>query len=176
MSEKKFKKSVAAHLKAVRKQRKLSLDAVAKLTGVSKAMLGQIERQESSPTIAKLWQIATGLDTSFSAFLDQECRSSKEQHFPNDPHMTVESLFPYSAAVNFEVHKITLTAHHCQMSGPHAQGVMESIIVLEGELAVFADGSWQHIEQGGTWRFYADQPHGYKAITEKVVFQNIVSY
>ncbi len=176
MSEPKFKKSVAARLKAIRKQRKLSLDAVAKLTGVSKAMLGQIERQESSPTIAKLWQIATGLDTSFSAFLDPECQSSKGQHFPNDPHMTVESLFPYSAAVNFEMHKITLTAHHCQHSEAHAQGVVESIVVLEGVLAVFADGSWQQIEQGGTLRFYADQPHGYKAITEKAVFQNIVSY
>ena len=71
MTENNFKQTVAAHLKAIRSQRKLSLDDVAKLTGVSKAMLGQIEREESSPTIAKLWQIATGLETSFSAFLDQ---------------------------------------------------------------------------------------------------------
>ena len=62
-------KSIAQHLQSVRKGRGLSLDKTAKLTGVSKAMLGQIERGESSPTIATLWKIATGLECSFSSFL-----------------------------------------------------------------------------------------------------------
>ena len=61
-------KSIAQHLQSVRKGRGLSLDKTAKLTGVSKAMLGQIERGESSPTIATLWKIATGLECSFSSF------------------------------------------------------------------------------------------------------------
>lgn len=178
MSDLQFKQRVATHLKTVRNERKLSLDAVAKLTGVSKAMLGQIEREESSPTIAKLWQIASGLETSFSAFFGQE--QDEEQgnlhYFPNDPNMQVKSVFPYSKAVNFEIHEITLKAHHCQESLPHAHGVIESIIVLEGELEVLADGSWHAISQGGKFRFYADQPHSYRAVSETVVFQNIVSY
>ena len=109
MSENRFKHSVAAHLKTIRSQRKLSLDDVAKLTGVSKAMLGQIEREESSPTIAKLWQIATGLETSFSAFLSQSTDPEESPSFPNDPDMKMVSIFPYSEAVNFEIHEITLT-------------------------------------------------------------------
>jgi transcriptional regulator with XRE-family HTH domain len=32
-------------------------------------MLGQIERNESSPTVATLWKIATGLNVPFSAFI-----------------------------------------------------------------------------------------------------------
>ena len=55
MAEQAFKQHIAQHLKALRKAQGLSLDSVAKLTGVSKAMLGQIERQESSPTISTLW-------------------------------------------------------------------------------------------------------------------------
>lgn len=39
------------------------------MTGVSKAMLGQIERGESSPTVTTLWKIATGLQVSFSSLL-----------------------------------------------------------------------------------------------------------
>jgi len=54
-------RSIAQHLQSVRKARGLSLDKTAQLTGVSKAMLGQIERGESSPTIATLWKIATVL-------------------------------------------------------------------------------------------------------------------
>lgn len=69
MNESAFKSEIAHHLKSERKKRGLSLDATSKLTGVSKAMLGQIEREESSPTISTLWKIASGLDTSFSAFL-----------------------------------------------------------------------------------------------------------
>ena len=60
---------ISRTLKARRKERGWSLDKTAQQTGVSKAMLGQIERQESSPTIATLWKIATGLQCSFSSFL-----------------------------------------------------------------------------------------------------------
>ncbi len=53
------------NLNNVRKKRQLSLDKVAELTSVSKAMLGQIERGESTPTVNVLWKIATGLKVSF---------------------------------------------------------------------------------------------------------------
>ena len=49
-------------LKQLRQQRGWSLSRLAEATGVSKAMLGQIERNESSPTVATLWKIATGLN------------------------------------------------------------------------------------------------------------------
>ncbi len=55
-------------LKNIRNSRNLSLDDVAELTGVSKAMLGQIERGKSNPTVSTLWKISTGLRVSFSSF------------------------------------------------------------------------------------------------------------
>lgn len=58
-------------LKDIRNKRNLSLDEVTKLTGVSKAMLGQIERGQSNPTVSTLWKIATGLKVSFSLFIDE---------------------------------------------------------------------------------------------------------
>lgn len=80
MTDVMFKSQIANQLKNLRKSRGLSLDATAQLTGVSKAMLGQIERGESSPTIATLWKIASGLEASFSAFFANDsgnfCRVS----------------------------------------------------------------------------------------------------
>lgn len=38
----------------------------AELSGVSKAMIGQIERGESSPTLSTIWKIANGLKVSFT--------------------------------------------------------------------------------------------------------------
>ena len=48
-------KHISLTLKELRRKKGWSLDKAAEKTGVSKAMLGQIERGESSPTIATLW-------------------------------------------------------------------------------------------------------------------------
>ena len=68
---------IADNLKRMRKENRWSLDTVAEMTGVSKSMLGQIERKESSPTVATLWKIATGLHISFTALLEQ-CQKEAE--------------------------------------------------------------------------------------------------
>jgi Predicted transcriptional regulators len=60
---------IAQNLKRLREERKLSLDRVAELTGVSKSMLGQIERGDSSPTVATVWKIANGLKVSFTTLM-----------------------------------------------------------------------------------------------------------
>ena len=46
---------LAENLRRMRENRRLSLDAVARLTGVSKSMLGQIERGEVNPTVSTMW-------------------------------------------------------------------------------------------------------------------------
>ena len=48
---------MALRLKDARKAKNLSLDAVAKLSGVSRSMVSQIERGESSPTVSTLWTV-----------------------------------------------------------------------------------------------------------------------
>lgn len=178
MQESQLKQQVAQHLKNIRAQRKLSLDAVARLTGVSKAMLGQIEREESSPTIAKLWQIASGLDTSFSAFLGgiPADQSPHDALFPDDPNMQITTLMPYDPSVKFEMFDIRLSHHHSQESEAHAHGVIETVWVLEGEMKMFCNNQWHHLSANETLRFHADEPHIYKAVSETVRFQNIVYY
>jgi len=177
MKGSKFKSEIASNLKYTRKLKKLSLDATAKLTGVSKAMLGQIEREESSPTISTLWKIASGLETSFSSFFATESSlHSDEQSFPEDPRMAVKTLFPYKPDTSMEVFEITLSDYHQQMSSPHGIGVIEHVYVVSGSLKVFFDQQWHSLCAGETIRFYSDQPHGYEAASENTVFQNIVCY
>jgi len=172
-----FKSQIANHLKALRKEKGWSLDTTAKATGVSKAMLGQIERSESSPTISTLWKIASGMETSFSAFLANETHSlNSDITFPDDPKMQINTIFPYKADTRFEMFEVTLTDNHQQMSEPHDIGVIEHVIVLSGELNLFFEGQWHHLSQGQSIRFMADQPHGYEAVTKTAAFQNIVCY
>jgi len=48
---------MALRLKEARKTKNLSLDVVAKLSGVLRSMVSQIERSESSPTVLTLWTV-----------------------------------------------------------------------------------------------------------------------
>ena len=63
---------IGERLKEIRNTRQLTLDDVAELTGVSKPMLGQIERGQSLPTINVLWKISTGLKIPLSFFCRQQ--------------------------------------------------------------------------------------------------------
>lgn len=62
---------LSKNLKHLRNERKLSLDKLADLTGISKTMLGQIERGESNPSITTVWKIANGLKISFTALINE---------------------------------------------------------------------------------------------------------
>ncbi|MFW5490443.1 MAG: helix-turn-helix domain-containing protein [Desulfovibrio sp.] len=172
-----FKETISTRLKKCRKEKGMSLDAAAKVTGVSKAMLGQIERRESVPTIAVLWKIASGLDMSFSAFFTDETRPlSQDSLFPKDENMKVRVIFPYCPDTGMEMFEVTLTNHHKQTSDAHHPGVVEHILVLKGRMHAFYDGVWHLLHPGDAVRFHADQPHGYEAVDPTAVFQNIIRY
>jgi transcriptional regulator with XRE-family HTH domain len=177
MNDIEVKARMASQLKRLRKQKKLTLDATAELTGVSKAMLGQIEREESSPTIATLWKISSGLETSYSSFFVSEASGIAEPaHFPDDPNMQVKTIFPFMADTGLEVFEIILLNGHKQLSEPHQHGVIEHVHVIKGRLSILSDGEWSLLEEGECTRIYADQDHGYHGIDDQVVFYNTIRY
>ena len=60
---------VGGNLRRIRNHRGLSLERLSKLSGVSRAMLGQIELGQSAPTINVLWKISSALAVPFSALI-----------------------------------------------------------------------------------------------------------
>ena len=70
MANDEITKRLASRLKQARQERSLSLEALANLSGVSKSMLSQIERGESSPTVASLWNLTKALNVDFAGLLD----------------------------------------------------------------------------------------------------------
>ncbi|WP_207261172.1 XRE family transcriptional regulator [Desulfovibrio sp. Huiquan2017] len=172
-----IRSAIADRLKTCRKEREISLDKAALLTGVSKAMLGQIERRESAPTIATLWKIASGLNLSFSSFFtDRPGSDYRQVPFPNDPDMAIRVVFPYDAATRMEMFHVTLTNGHHQRSAAHRFGVIEHVVTLRGVLDLIYEGKVHRLAQGDAHRFHADVAHQYRAATGVVVFQNIICY
>lgn len=61
---------IGAHLRAARVERKLTLEQVASGAGLTKGFLSQLERGESSASIASLLALCAVLDVSIAALLD----------------------------------------------------------------------------------------------------------
>lgn len=60
---------VGTNLREVRRAQGYSLDTLAAASGVSRAMLGQIETGKSVPTITVLWKVATALGVPVAQFI-----------------------------------------------------------------------------------------------------------
>ncbi len=183
---KNINEKIASVLKSLRKERGWSLEVTSQKTGVSKAMLGQIERKESSPTLAILWKIATGFDVPFSSFVEEvnpvssliiQRSSNLQQIHPRDDKIRVMPLFVYDEVLEFEVFIIELLPGCEHISPPHQQGVIEHVIVVEGEIEVLVSGTWHTIKQNEGLRFNAAQPHGYRNKTpKKAIFHDMIHY
>lgn len=176
---------LAGVLRRLRAERGWSLDRAAAETGVSKAMLGQIERAESSPTVATLWRIASGFQTPLSAFIEAPVQADAPVYRsaatlrdrPASDAMWVAPLFPYDARFGFELLELTLAPGYERHSEPHLAGVVEHVIVVRGALEVLVDDAWQSLGEGEAVRFPADRPHGYRNRgAEPAVCHNLICY
>ena len=179
-------KRISLTLKELRRKKGWSLDKAAEKTGVSKAMLGQIEREESSPTIATLWKIASGFNTSFSSFIeDINSEFSRPVHrggqtqqlHPSDKKIRVMPLFPFDDQLNLEIFVIELLPTCEHLSPPHQAGVIEHVVVAQGKMEVLVNGKWQPLAKGEGIRFEANRPHGYRNLSSKIaVIHDIIHY
>lgn len=167
---------LAATLKSLRQARGWSLSKLADETGVSKAMLGQIERNESSPTVSTLWKIATGLNVPFSAFITPE--AERPAVFDSQQQaMVVKPLFPWDETLRFDHFSITLAPGALSESTPHEAGVIEHVVVISGELEMNINGEWQTVHADSGIRFAGDKPHAYRNSSDRPVhFHSLIHY
>ncbi len=173
---------LARRLRALRAQRGWSLERAARATGVSKAMLGQIERGESSPTVATLWRIAGGFELGLSDLLLDAppppatvVRASRLR--PAVDAMLVAPLFAYDPALGFELFEVTLLPGYTRRSEPHAAGVVEHVVVVSGAMELCLDDDWTALACGDAVRFAADRAHGYRNLgAADARFLNLVHY
>ncbi|MCG6657917.1 helix-turn-helix transcriptional regulator [Halomonas campisalis] len=170
---------LATTLRRLRREQGWSLDRTARETGVSKAMLGQIERGESSPTVATLWKIASGFRVSFSTLFTASAAPAQQEPVwgEDSAGMQARLLFPYDPVLGFEMFEIELAPGAVSASAPHARGVVEHIVVVEGRLALDVDDQPRELAAGETLRFYADRPHVMRNAGEgRLRFHDVIHY
>ncbi len=177
-------KKVGRNLLAIRKSRGLSLDNVAELTGVSKAMLGQIERGDSNPTISVLWRIVGGLGISFTTLIEEAdadvtvvSPEGLEPFVEEDGAYRAYPLFPYNLRTKFETYLVSLDPGREHASEPHNDGVEEYIFVHRGVLELGFGDDLHRIPAGSSVRFSANRPHRYRNPgAEATEFYTVIFY
>jgi len=157
---------LAQALHAARKARGLSLDAVARLSGVSRSMVSQIERGESSPTVATLWNLTQALQVDFAGLLvgrgggiDVIRAEAAPVIAARGEGVSIRILSPPESVGRHEVYELIFAADGVLDSAPHSTGCREHLTVIAGRLDVVSGEDKASLGPGDTARYAADRAH-----------------
>ncbi len=160
---------VAEHLRERRKARGMSLDDLARSSGVSRAALSQVETCKSNPTVGLLWKIAVGLGVPFADLIGERRtgatvlrRSDSQVLRSMDGKLESRPLSPAGSSPLVELYELRLSARSTHASEPHAPGTREILVVLTGSLRLRVADEVYELSAGDSIGFAADRPHAYE--------------
>jgi transcriptional regulator with XRE-family HTH domain len=163
---------IGRNLKRLRQARGYSMEQLAKRSGVSRAMLSQVEHGRSVPTIGLLWKIASALDVPFSTLTSQSdtpgtvvLKAAEGKILSSrDGKFVSRALFPFHNERRVEFYELTLKRGAIEKADPHAAGTMENLVVSVGEVEIGTATGTYHLSPGDAIVFEADIPHSYRNV------------
>jgi transcriptional regulator with XRE-family HTH domain len=159
---------IADAVRRLRRERKLSLEALAARSGVSRSMISLVERGEASATAVVLEKLATGLDVALASLFDAPAppagpvsrradqqtwrdpgsgyvrRNVSPAGYPS-PIRIVDVEFPPGARVAYETAERDTPIH-------------QQVWVREGEVHVTVGGDVHRLGDGDCVAFELDRP------------------
>lgn len=163
--------TVGPRVHALRDAMGLSLRDLALRTGVSAPMLSQVERGETSPTLAVAAKIAAGLDLSLSQLLRLDERQHVVVVTPAERRQgkgragghKYQLLTPSLPGQRIELSEHTLKpgAATGGTDDPpmHEPGSRETVYLLSGAISLVIDGQERALKTGDTVTFDSDLSH-----------------
>jgi transcriptional regulator with XRE-family HTH domain len=175
---------VAENLRQRRKGRGLSLDDLARASGVSRAALSQIETRKTNPTVGLLWKIAVGLGVPFTELIGEPTgsvsilRRGEAQVLRSlDGKLESRPLAPAGSSPLVELYELRLSARASHASEAHARGTREIVVVLSGLLRMRLGEETFDLAAGDSISFPADTPHAYENPgSSEARYHNVILY
>jgi transcriptional regulator with XRE-family HTH domain len=167
--------AVAQNLKRLRSRSDLSLEQLAKLSGVSRAMLSQIELGRSVPSINVAFKIAQAFGVPFSALLTERHKPTIRILSAADSKIlrsasgefSTRALFPFDAERKTEFYELRLAPGSTENAEAHAPGTLENLVVAAGRIEISTKGETHRLSPGDAVLFQADSPHRYKNLSKQ---------
>lgn len=174
---------VSVNIKRIREQKKLTLDAAAEATGVSRSMLAQIEKGDVNPTISVLWKIANGYKVSFTSLVERKndavavVRQSDIEPLKEDNGRYLNyPIFPFDEKTLFETYRIVIEPEGTLSAEPHLNGSEEYITVFSGQVEITVAEERFELAKGDSIRFCADKHHSYRNVGTAPVELSMLLY
>ena len=164
--------TVGVRIRALREAMDLSLRDLAARSGVSAPMLSQVERGETSPTLAVAERIAAGLELTLSQLLRLDegghvvvARAGERRSRERRGHRTEELTPPLPGQrADVSVHTLAPGAATARPGDPplHEPGSRETAFVLRGSVTLLIDGERHALAAGDSVTFDADLEHHFE--------------
>jgi transcriptional regulator with XRE-family HTH domain len=159
---------LAANLKYVRQRRNLTQAQLAKLCGVPRSTVAQVETGLSNPTLAVLSRLSVALQLSIEELLTAprgRTQLFKKGSLPvanrgKGGIARVHKLLP-DPIPGMEIDRLELTAKSRITGVPHRPGTREYLACEAGRLTLFTEGDRLELGPGDVAAFPGDQPHSY---------------
>ncbi|HHW30109.1 MAG TPA: helix-turn-helix domain-containing protein [Clostridiaceae bacterium] len=159
-----------------RKAKGMSLDELAKRSGVSKSMLSQIEQERTNPTVITVWKIARSLNLSVQELMEAGSDSNIDVIryddspviYSEDKLCTIRINSPIYMADNLELYYFTFKPGGVNRSLPHYPNAVEFLTVITGQLKVTSGEHSTILNKGDTARYRGDREHSIENISNNV--------
>jgi transcriptional regulator with XRE-family HTH domain len=175
-----FKLTLGRRIRTLRRQRGLTLDTVAKRTGLSTGLLSQIENGGVSPSLASLWKISLTLGVKIGDFFPQgelgqdfelvrahEREKVVPRHAdPNSPGYAFDPIASFDfAGSRVEVFMVEVEALSRQDVRFYMHSGRELIYVIDGSVEFLSEKNYRAtLHPGDLIRFPARYLHGCRGL------------
>lgn len=161
---------VGANIQRIRKTQKLSIDRAAELAGVSKSMLGQIERGTVNPTIGVLMKVARGLHVPLEMLVENRQPPGTILYRAvdvtgtrlNGGKVIRHTLFPFDPDSHSESCQMDIFVSGSYASPDQIPDSLVYVTVLSGTLEVLLDEKSYLLENRDSITFPGNQPYTYR--------------
>jgi transcriptional regulator with XRE-family HTH domain len=166
--------SVGRNLRTLRARSGYSLEQLAQQSGVSRAMLSQIELGRSVPSIKVSFKIARAFGVPFSALLTEQPKpatrvlpAARSKILTSaSGQFSTRALFPHDAQQKTEFYELKLAAGAIEQADAHPEGTIENLVVVSGMIEIGIGGERNRLSPGDALFFQADSPHSYSNLAE----------
>ncbi len=160
---------IGGNIRRLRKEAGITMDVLAERSGVSKAMLSQIESEKVNPTVATVWKIAQGLAVDINELLAGSTGPVRKFHVTTRDDITVldsdeeglhiSVLTPIQLVEDLEMYLLTFKAGGALRSAPHFPRTEEFLTVISGAVRVRAGERDAVLTEGDFIRYQCDVDH-----------------
>lgn len=167
---------IGKNIRKIRKKLGYTLDTLAKKSGVSQAMLSQIEGGKVNPTIATVWKIAQGLGVELNDFLNSSREVKKTfRYYRGDEIPTIDTrgegshlkvLSPIAYAQNLELYYLILDPNGRLHSSAHEKGTEELATIIKGSVRITAGENVKVLQSGDFIIYHCDVDHTIENVSD----------